>query len=156
MGSLSKFSGASGPLASLPGTPALVNYGYTAAAYAGAGILLSGAMTANVWKTALSVTGRGRALWAIVYKTTDSARTADMRITIDGVVVQTASYTATVYGFNPQVGVLGLGGVISIGTGNTAPVFEPVDYRQSLLIEIRSSLTETDALRMACKYEVWA
>ena len=156
MGSLSKFAGASGPVASLPGSPPYVSFGYSAAAYAGAGIVLSGAMTANVWKTALSVTGRGRALWAILYQTTDTARTADLRITVDGVVIQTASYTATVVGFNAQVGVIGIGGLIGIGTGNTAPVFEPVDYRQSLLIEIRSSLTETDALRMACKYEVWA
>jgi len=152
MGSLSKFSGASGPVASLVrgGSQfAMSNLVGAANAVSAA----SGAMTANTLKTALSVTGRGRVNWLGAYSADATARTIRIKVTVDGVAVtdQTVATSTAGHGLCAIGG--GTGGNL---TSNPSMTFQPVDFRTSLLVEISSTLTETDKMNTAWNYEVWA
>lgn len=106
---------------------------------------LSGAMTANVLKTVVSVSGRGRVNWAGVTMHLDNtSRVMRMKVTIDNAVIVDGSATLA----TQNTGLVVIGG----GAGD----FQPVDFSRSLRIEISSSLTETDKLTIGWNYEVWA
>lgn len=112
--------------------------------------VLSGAMTANTLKTALSVSGRGKINWAAVYANDGSARTLRMRVTIDGLVVldsTSASFMESDRGF------VGIGA--GKGTSTPIAVFQPLRFQSSLLIELASNVTETDKATFAYNYEVF-
>jgi len=149
MSVLSQFIGGE-RIASLVGTPANLTALQASASTAGASTALSGAMSAGVLKTALSVSGRGRINWAAVYTNDVTSRTLRMVITIDGAVVRDHT-TAAISTIN--TGFVGIGG----GTASTTPVavFQPLRFTSSLLIEIASSVTETDKATFASIYEVF-
>lgn len=109
---------------------------------------LSGALTAATLKTVVSHTGRGRVNSLVVYAKDSTSRTMRCKVTVDGVVVFDATSSA----------VTGAGfGMIVIGGAITNSVeFQPIDYQESLLIEIASSLTETDKVAIGVNRETWA
>ena len=117
----------------------------SAANNANALTLLSGALTAGVLKTVLSATGRGRVGCAALWHTSDATtRTVRIKVTVDGVVV----FDRTANNFSGNTA-----GLVAIGT--VAGGLQWVEYRQSIKIEIASSLTETDKLSAAYVQEVW-
>lgn len=109
---------------------------------------LSGALTANTWKTVVNLTGIGIAKLANVWQVDTTARSLGIQVTLDGTVVYTNFVAATAtngHGLN----------AIGATTGNPGSiVFERVPFSASLKIEIKSSLTETDKLAYLAIYDL--
>jgi hypothetical protein len=112
---------------------------------------LSGVMSANTFKTLLSVSGPGQIDVAAITTADTTSRTIKMRITLDGVTApyafdpgMSAAITAADTGIMP-VGSLVTGGVIP----------DPVVFNTSCLIEIASSLGETDKIKTYLKYRTY-
>jgi len=108
----------------------------------------SGACTAGVLKSILSVTGSKVRLNYLQLTNSDAtARNSRVRVTIDGTVV----FDATVEnaGGSNHIAV----GQIITGTPSSA-IFHPVDANNSLLIEYSSSVTETNKATLHYAYEV--
>jgi len=105
---------------------------------------LSGALTANTYKSMVSVTGGGVLSLAAVTAVDTTSRDMAIRITLDGVVINTATTTATTVA---DRGAVGVGHVVMSGS---TPMVLPQDlpFSTSCLIEIKSSLTETDKLTL--------
>lgn len=108
---------------------------------------LVGACTANTFKNILSITGKGR-LNALKFNAADAtARTNTIKITIDGVVV-----------FNNGQATTGTQHYAAIGSAHSGTtgnlIFQPVDFNTSLLVEYKSSLTETDKATVSYNYEL--
>ncbi len=150
------FKGASGPVSSL------VNY-YSSGGVASsisvapsntataAREVLSGALTSGTLATVVTHTGRGRLNFLSAYSKNGTSRTIRCKVTIDGVVVFDATTSA----------VVGTGlGQIAVGymqqSSSPTVEFQPIDYQESLLIEVASSLTETDNVAVAVNRETWA
>ena len=151
MSVLTQFTGGE-RVASIVGTPVLSATMSNLAPRVGATAALSGAMTAGTLKTALSITGRGRINWAAIYTNDATARTLRMKITVDGSVIRdytSASISTTSSGF------VGLGGGSIVGVTAEGVFYQPVRFGESLLIEIASSVTETDKATFAYAYEVF-
>lgn len=108
---------------------------------------LVGACTANTLKTILSVSGKGR-LNALRFNAADAtARTNTIKITVDGVVVFNNGQATTTTNFYAAVGACIFGAISSIA-------FQPVDFNTSLLIEYKTTITETDKATISYNYEV--
>lgn len=105
---------------------------------------LSGALTANTYKSMVSVTGGGVLSLAAVTAVDTTSRDMAIRITLDGVVINTATTTATTVA---DRGAVAVGHVVMSGS---TPMVLPQDlpFTTSCLIEIKSSLTETDKLTL--------
>lgn len=151
MSALTQFIGGE-RIASLVGTPVAAGTLQNICLYAGANSALSGAMTAATLKTALSITGRGRLNWTAVYTNDVTARTLRMKITVDGSVIRdyTSASISTV-----DTGFVGVGGGYYNGTTGPRAFYQPIRFSESLLIEIASSVTETDKATFAYNYEVF-
>lgn len=109
---------------------------------------LSGALTANAYKTVISVTGQGVLKFCAVASGDTTSRTLSIRITIDGVVVCEKS----VAGVNAtNKGIVAVGGAVD---ATSVARFDRVKFNTSLLVEVKSSLTETDKLYTFTNYEV--
>lgn len=109
---------------------------------------LSGALTANTYKSLISVTGQGVLKFCASGQTDSTSRTQSLRITIDGVVVfekAVASITT------PNKGILGFGGAVD---ATTMARFDRCRFNASLLVEVKSSITETDKMYTLTNYEV--
>lgn len=127
-------------------TKAIIN-GFNVGGNAGAsGIavgreILSGALTANTFATVLSATGQGEVPLLSCYTKDSTSRTLRLRVTVDGVVVfnptASAAITATGAGIY-AAGVFTASGFFAQGA--------PIRYSSSLLVEVASSLTETDKI----------
>lgn len=114
--------------------------------------VLSGAMTAATLKTILSVTGSGSIDFLSARGMDATARTMRMKITIDGVVV--FDYTSA------SIASATVNGAVFIGSGDgTGSVWsagiEPTLFNTSLLVEVASSLTETDKFTIGYKYRTF-
>lgn len=133
---------------SLENTPNVATAMSASAASANAITALSGAMTLNVLKTALTKTGRGRLNWFGVYCNDATSRTIRVQITLDGVVIKNST-TGAIAASISGVCVVGMGGV-----NGAMQAFQPLDYNTSLLVEYASSITETDKLTVAYNHEV--
>lgn len=108
----------------------------------------SGACTAGVLKTILSVTGSKVRLNYLQLTNNDAtARNNRVRITIDGTVVFDATVANSSGSHHVAVGQL-------VGGTTTSALFQPVDANNSLLIEYSSSVTETDKATLYYAYEV--
>lgn len=148
----SLFNTGSGPIASI------VNYfsaGGTSAANLTASALsntketTSGALTANTLFARHSLTGRGRLNLLTVYAKDSTSRTIRAVVIVDGVTVFDATTNAiTVSG----TGTCPVGTV----TADGSLVFQPIDFQSSLVIQIASSLTETDKIATGINYETWS
>lgn len=105
--------------------------------------LLSGAMTAGTLSTLLNVpSGAGRMPLCALSTNDSTARTARLRITVDGVVVFDAT-SASMSGTG--VGIFAAG--YNPGSNTISPS-DPIVYTRSLKVEAASSLTETDKLTL--------
>jgi hypothetical protein len=131
-------------------TRAVINFYSTGgtAAYPGASNhfgreLLSGPLTANTFATVLSATGKGEVPLLSCYTKDGTSRTLRLRVTVDGVVV--FNPTATTATTTNGAGIFAAGIPL---TGVSGPLIQgaPIRYNSSLLVEVASSLTETDKL----------
>ena len=110
---------------------------------------LSGALTANTLATALSITGAGSLEFLCLGTKDTTARTVRMKITLDGNVafdstsdsVSTANY-----------------GIIGVGfCSSNSSVMDTGDiyFNVSCLVEIASSLSETDKISIRYQYKTF-
>ena len=109
---------------------------------------LSGALTANTYKTIVSVTGQGILKFCGVASVDATTRTQSIRITIDGVVVCEKS-VAGVNAINK--GIVAVGGLVD---STSVARFDRLAFNTSLLVEVKSNITETDKLYTLTNYEV--
>ena len=108
---------------------------------------LSGALTAATLATALSITGRGALNFAAVGTEDTTARTVRLKVTIDGVSIFDATSSSVTAANQGLIGV----GAIYVGSTGT---LQPVRFYTSCLVQIASSLTETDKISSVVNYEV--
>lgn len=113
---------------------------------AGAKIIASGSTTAGVLKEALNVTGAGIVSWVSVYTNNATSRTARLKITIDGVACFDNTCNATTTSGAGFVGI----GAASSNAGTVT--LEQITFRESLIVEVASSLTETDGISAGVRY----
>lgn len=108
---------------------------------------LSGALTAATYKSILTVSGGGTLRFAAMGVVNPTARTASLRIVIDGVTAfeRSVAFTGT-----PNKSIVGVGQV----DFDADPRFSDVRFASSLSVDVKSSLTETDVLYVLCNYEV--
>lgn len=108
---------------------------------------LAGALTANTYKTLLSVTGAGVLNFLALLAMDATARTASIRLTLDGVVVSTR--TGNIAAVNDGFLVVGSA---PFNTTNSAAGMDAVPFSLSMLVEVKSNLTETDTLATFINY----
>lgn len=109
--------------------------------------VLSGALTAATLATALSVTGAGEIGYLAVYSKDGTARAVRIKVTVDGNA--TAVFDATSSSFSSTGrGLLVVGNLPSSPPVALGAVI-PLRWNASLLVEIASSLTETDKIAIA-------
>ena len=131
-------------------TTAIVNYfsaGGTQAptsfpAQSGIKSTLSGALTANTLKTMLNITGSAGSMYVLGLVANDAtSRALRLKVTIDGSV--TPAFDAN-------------GGAATSNNGISAAVLSgnPIRWKSSCLVEISSSLTETDKLTLGYMYNL--
>lgn len=107
---------------------------------------LSGALTANTYKTVLSVSGAGELNFCALSTVDAIGRNCSLRITADGVVV----YEKTIVALDSQKAIVGVGGIDS--SISSAAKFAPVPFFASLTVELKSSLSETDKVFAITNY----
>jgi hypothetical protein len=113
---------------------------------------LTGAVTAGVLKTMLSLTGQGAVNILALATVNGTSRTLRMKITIDGVVVFDPGVSAAVVAAGR--GIIPVGGISESSVAFTlnSSVLQNVYFNSSLLVEIASSLTETDFTTFHANY----
>ncbi|OGT54237.1 MAG: hypothetical protein A3E01_00170 [Gammaproteobacteria bacterium RIFCSPHIGHO2_12_FULL_63_22] len=105
-------------------------------------------MTANTLKTALTVTGSGALNFFGLTCVDTTSRTMRIKITLDGVVVSDATSAAIV---TTDLGGYPIGAMFN-ATSNPIAVFDEIGFVSSCLIEIASSVTETDKFNVFMRY----
>ena len=111
----------------------------------------SGALTANALATILTIpSGRGSVNFAAAYSTDTTSRTIRLKITVDGVSIFDATTDAIT---TTATGLVGIGALVDSATSYTLPLFQPVRFYSSCLIQIASSLGETNKITTAINYE---
>lgn len=139
-------------------TTSIVSY-FSTAGIVGAPILaqqlsgtktsLSGALTANTLKTMLNISGSAGCMPQLALTRVDAtARTVRLKVTVDGITIFdiTDANTSTA-----NVGIAAAGEYS--GTNNIADG-EPIRWRTTCLVEIASSITETDKIQLLYKYHL--
>lgn len=111
---------------------------------------LSGALTANVLSTMLSISGSGGLVsWLQVQSKDATSRTIRIKVTVDGVVVcdvTSAAIAAAQYGLQ----IVGGGKASSFTSNNDIPI----KFNNSFLVEVASSLTETGTIDLGYRYQL--
>lgn len=102
--------------------------------------VLSGALTANTLATVLSVTGGGVIPALTAYAKDSTARTVRLKVTVDGTSVFDATSSSV---SAAGQGIFAAGSIENTGSFRQG---EPIRFLTSLLVEVASSLTETDKL----------
>jgi len=110
------------------------------ATISGAKTSTSPALTAGALATVLSLTGAGSVSFAACAGVNNTARSHRFKLTVDGVVVYDAT-TLVAAGYNQ--GILLIGSLAGDSGDNFRPIFDPVPYNTSFLLEYASSLTES-------------
>ncbi len=100
----------------------------------------TGALTANTLVTALSLSGQGCISLLGCSGVDSTSRTHRLKVTLDGVVIYDATSGAFLTG---GVALMALGGFIPSASTFAAPIYEPLVFNTSLLVEYASSVTET-------------
>jgi len=115
-------------------------------------VAAGGAFTAGTLQTIVSHTGRGRLNMLTVHSTNATSRTLRCKVTVDGTVVFDATSSAVT---TSNYGLIVNGSID--GSGQGAMQFQPIDYQESLLIEVASSLSEAAAnVGIGVNRETWA
>ena len=112
--------------------------------------LVSGALTANTLKTILSITGAGSLNFLSLVTVDTTSRTVRLKLTLDGVVAFNATSAAITVAGN---GLLAVGSGTSTSQGPYA--VEATHFNVSCLVEIASSLTETDKVTTYYTYRTY-
>lgn len=107
----------------------------------------SGALTSEVYSDILDITGRGVLNYLSLMMVDATARTLAMRVTIDGVVVYNAQTGSKTVAFT---------GIFAVGSADSSEriSMDQVPFNKTLLVEVKSSLTETDKLRIHTIYRL--
>lgn len=100
--------------------------------------VLSGALVAGTLKALLSIAGAGQVPQLIAYSKNATNRTIRLKVTVDSIVVFDSTTNAFAVSGNGLLAV----GQASGGTDYARSV--PLNFNSSLLIEVASSLSETD------------
>jgi hypothetical protein len=100
--------------------------------------VLSGAVTANTLKTLLTISSAGEMTQLSAYTKDTTSRTVRCQVTVDGTVV-----------FNSTTAAITTSGSGIIVTGRRSDatfesVFPTIRFNSSLVVEVASSLSETD------------
>lgn len=111
-------------------------------------VALSGALTANVLATALSLTGRGVVSFAAAAAVDATSRTHRIKITVDGVVVFDPGASAAAAAAN--AGCIAIGSLVT----NNIVIPDNVPFNVSFLMEYASSITETNKTNFLYKYRM--
>lgn len=113
--------------------------------------ILSGALTANTLATALSITGSGIISFMAVATMDAASKTVRARLTLDGVVVFDATSNTIV---NTSNGIIVIGASIYTAATPSGVALRAIPFNASCLLQIASSLTETDKIAAKVIYEV--
>lgn len=113
---------------------------------------LSGALTANILKTVLRIDGAGILKCCAVQSLDATSRTMRLKITVDGNEVFNPGASAA--STTTNIAVVGVGGITTYNASNLMLAFERVPFNKSCLVEIASSLTETDKLALLYAYDL--
>ncbi len=109
----------------------------------------TGALTADILSTVLSLSGRGAISFLACGGLDTTARTHRLKVTLDGVVI----YDATTASTSNAGSVLAvIGSFAPSATTTPAIVFEPLVFNSSLLVEYASGVTETAKSVIAYRY----
>lgn len=108
--------------------------------------LLSGALTANTYKALITVSGGGVLDYCAVMTQDITERTVGLKITLDGVDFFSAISAATTTNRDGLIGV----GVLYSASGN--PVLQTIPFNSSMVISVRSSVGETDKVKLQYLY----
>lgn len=122
------------------------------AGYGGEKVTLSGALTANTLKTMLNISGAGVLKACAVQALDTTSRTLRLKITIDGVAAFDPGASAANTTANSAI--VGVGGITTYNSTNFMLAFERIPFNTSCLVEIASSLSETDKLALLYAYEL--
>jgi len=109
-----------------------------------------GAVTANILKSALSVSGSGQIDLLFTINGDATSRTHRIKVTIDGLVV----FDSTSAAINAAPSGTSIIGTIPSATGIPV-VFQPTYFNTSLLVEVASSLTETSTIVIGYNYRTF-
>jgi hypothetical protein len=150
MSSISQFTGGSLPPKVIVNAYSTTGYTLIAndrpdvcATNVGAKTALSGVLTAATLATVLSVTGEGVVGFIGAWKMDTTSRTLRLQVTIDGVIAFDSTSAS---------GTLSNTGMTAIGGAQSGYTVEQVPFKQSLVVKIASSLSETDKLSVGYKY----
>ena len=100
----------------------------------------TGALTAATLVTALSLSGQGAISLLGCAGVDTTSRTHRLKITLDGVVI----YDATSEAFlSSGFALMAVGGFVPSASSFATPIYEPLVFNTSLLVEYASSVTET-------------
>jgi len=113
---------------------------------------LSGALTANTLKTMLNISGAGVLKACAVQALDTTSRTLRLKITFDGVVVFDPGASAA--NTTKNSAIVGVGGITTYNPTTFILAFERIPFNTSCLVEIASSLSETDTLALLYAYEL--
>ena len=111
-----------------------------------------GGVTAGVLATVLTLSGRGSLNFVSAWAVDTTLRTIRLVVTIDGTVIFDSTSSST--------GVQGTG-IVAVGASGVqasatigVPHFQPIRFYSSCLVQIASSLTETNKVTCNLNYEV--
>lgn len=107
----------------------------------------SGAMTANTEKTLLTVFGEGVVQYLTLRVLDATARTASVKLLIDGRIVFSASAATS----TTDDGWVMIGGFLRTASGYI-PQFAAIPFRDSVILRATSTITETDKLGYQSMY----
>ena len=105
---------------------------------------LSGALVADTYKEIISVTGAGVLEMAAVATEDATSRSIGIKVILDGVTAFDAS--SAVEAASSDFGMVAVGGIVSPSSFSLLPQDYP--FYTSLSIQVKSSLSETDKVRL--------
>src|SRR3990167_9251445 len=113
--------------------------------------ILSGALTADTYKEVLAITGAGAASFIGAKVADTTSRTIGLKVVVDGVTVFDATTAALTAASAGGIAV----GVPSVNTGYPTMPTDRIDWKTSLSVSIKSSVTETDKVSAVVAYQLF-
>lgn len=98
----------------------------------------AGTLTATVWKSVLSVTGRGVLRLAGIRQASIGSQSVGIRLTIDGILVRSFDNATNV---NAGAGAVIVGSTASANA--PTPIYDLIPFSSGFEIEVRSSIDRT-------------
>ena len=119
----------------------------------GLAIVFSGACVASTLRTVLTFSGRGVISCLLLAAQNATVRTQRMKVTLDGIIIfdATAALLQNATAYRTACVIGSVMPVVTINSGS-APIYEPLLFNTSLLVEYSSDLTETNQAIIAYRY----